>query len=104
MLRMDLEYLSGILFIGLKGMLTGKDTNQIYNYVIPVANKHKIKEIVFDLCDLEYIDEYGLTAINEVKETLNKMGGDIYLYNVNEKDKRRMLSLNFKIISSQKLS
>ena len=43
MLKMDLEFSKGILFVRLKGILNRKTSYKINNYLNPVLKKHKIK-------------------------------------------------------------
>ena len=62
MFQMNLEYNKGILFARLKGNLTKKKTYELNNYLIPVLLKHKIKYLVYNLYELNKIDESGINA------------------------------------------
>lgn len=48
MLKMDLEFNKGILFVRLKGKLLRKNSYKINNYLNPVLKKHKIKYLVYN--------------------------------------------------------
>ena len=48
MLKVDMEYDKGILYVRLKGVLDRKASYKINNYVVPVILKHKIKYLVFN--------------------------------------------------------
>ena len=67
MLKVDMEYEKGILYVRLKGVLDRKVCYKINNYVVPVVLKHKIKYLVFNLYDLENIDESGMDALLNAK-------------------------------------
>ena len=67
MLKMDLEYNKGILFVRLKGTLNRKSSYKLNNYLIPVLLKHKIKYLVYNLFDLIGIDLAGVDAILNTK-------------------------------------
>ena len=43
MLKIDAEYNEGVLYIRLNGNLTARNSYKINNYVIPVIEKHRIK-------------------------------------------------------------
>ncbi len=49
MLKVDMEYEKGILYVRLKGVLERKYSYKINNYIVPVVLKHKIKYLVFNL-------------------------------------------------------
>lgn len=75
MLKMDLEYNQGILFVRLKGILNNKSSYKINNYLNPVLKKHKIKYLIYNCYFLKDIDEVGLDAILNTKiEIKNNQG------------------------------
>ena len=49
MLKMDMQYIRGILFVRLGGVLTRKNTYKINNYLVPVLLKHKIRYLVYQI-------------------------------------------------------
>ena len=67
MLKMNLEYNKGILFVRLDGMLHRGSTYKINNYLNPVIKKHNIKYLVYNFEDLEMIDNSGIDAIKNSK-------------------------------------
>ena len=46
---MELEYKEGILFINLIGNLNKNTTYKIYNYLMPILEKHQIKEVLMKM-------------------------------------------------------
>lgn len=101
MLKMDLEYKSGILFIRLEGKLTKRSNHKIYNYINPVLIKHKIKYVIYNLEKLKLIDEYGTDAILSSKCMVKKNKGKIYLCNVSKEVYVKIKRLRIKDFSSE---
>lgn len=101
MLKMDLEYKSGILFIRLEGNLTKRTNHKIYNYINPALVKHKIKYVIYNLQKLILIDEYGTDAILSSKCKVKKNNGKIYLCNVSEEVLKKIKRLRIKEFSSE---
>ena len=77
MLNMDLEYNKGILFVRLKGNLNRKSSYKLNNYLLPVLLKHKIKYLVYNLYELNTVDEFGLDAILNTKCAIKSNKGKI---------------------------
>lgn len=93
MFNMDLEYNRGILFARLSGNLTRKGSYKLNNYLVPVILKHKIRYLVYNLFELETIDEAGVEAILNTKCAIRTNKGQIYLCEVSKslnKDLKRL--------------
>ena len=101
MLKMDLEYVQGILFVRLKGKLLNRNKYKIFNYLNPIIKKHNIKYLVYNLHDLSGIDEIGIDAILSTKCTIKKQKGKIYLCKVNKAILLNLKRLHIKNISSE---
>ena len=76
MLKINLEYRKGILFVRLKGELT-KNTYKLLNeHLLSIVKEQGIKYIVFNLARVDYIDKYGKyslkSIINETKKNYGK--------------------------------
>ena len=56
MLKMDMEYNHGVLFVRLDGILNRSTSYKLNNYLVPVILKHKIKYLVYNCFLLESID------------------------------------------------
>ena len=102
MLKMDLEYEKGILFIRLNGILNRKGSYKINNYIIPVIKKHQLKRIILNLENLKDIDESGVCAILNTKCTAKNNKGNIYLCGVKKDIELKLKRLHIKTKSSEK--
>lgn len=101
MLKMDLEYERGIIFVRLKGVLNKKCVYKINNYICPVIKKHKIKYLIYNLENLKEIDEIGIDSILATKCLIKNNKGKIYLCNVNNYLNPKLKRLHIKITSSE---
>ena len=101
MLKMDLEYKSGILIVRLEGMLSRKNNYKINNYIMPILIKHKIKYIVYNLNKLKGIDESGVDAILNTKCETKKNQGTIYLCEVRKELFSKLKRLRIKYSDSE---
>ena len=79
MLKMDMEYNHGILFVRLDGVLNRSTSYKLNNYLVPVILKHKIKYLVCNCFLLEYLDEAGLNAILNTKCAIKTNKGKMYV-------------------------
>lgn len=101
MLKVDMEYEKGILYVRLKGVLDRKVCYKINNYVVPVVLKHKVKYLVFNLYDLEGIDESGLDALLNVKCAIRTNKGKICLCEVSDFLREKMKRLRMRVASNE---
>lgn len=102
MLKMDLEYKGGILFIRLIGTLNRKTTYKIYNYIIPVINKHHIKYVIYNFKDMKDIDNYGIDSIISTKIAMKKNNGKLLLCNINKFLNDKIKKLRIPIINTER--
>jgi len=65
MLKINMEFRKGILFVRLKGVLTKYTYKSLDNYLIPVINNYGIKYIVYNLEALTLIDDYGKASLKK---------------------------------------
>lgn len=84
MLNVNLEYNKGILFVRLKGVLDRTSSYKINNYLIPVIFKQKIKYLVYNLYNLEDIDEDGQEALLNTESAIKNNKGIICLCEVSK--------------------
>ena len=95
-LKMDLEYSRAILFVRLDGKLNRNTTYKINNYLVPLLLKHRIKYLVFNLYNLEDLDDDGIDAMLNVKYAIKNNKGLIYLCEVNKNLNRKLHKLRIK--------
>lgn len=96
MLKMDLEYNKGILFVRLDGTLNRGSTYKVNNYLVPVILKHKIKYLVYNFYKLEDVDDTGIDAILNTKCAIKNNKGMIYLCEVNKILNHKLHKLHIK--------
>ncbi len=101
MLKMDLEYNDGVLFMRLKGSLERKNTYKLHNYLIPVLLKHKVKYLVCNLYDLERVDEPGIDALIKAKWAIKINEGKFYLCDVPTKLNEISKKLHIKALKDE---
>lgn len=75
MLKINMEYRKGILFIRLKGELTENTYKSLNNYLIPIINNQGLKYIVYNLSSISLIDEYGKQSLEAGIRAVNKNNG-----------------------------
>lgn len=96
MLKINMEYRKGVLFIRLKGNLTKETVNSLNQYLIPVITKHGIKYIVYNLGAVTVIDNYGKASLQEGVDAARLNQGEGLICNTN-------LTLNgeFKVVDNE---
>jgi len=101
MLKVDMEYDKGILYVRLNGVLDRKVCYKINNYIVPVVLKHKIKYLVFNLLELKDIDESGLDALLNTKCAIKSNKGKICLCEVSDIVRNKIKRLKMKVASNE---
>ena len=101
MLKVDMEYEKGILYVRLKGILDRKNCYKINNYIVPVVLKHKIRYLVFNLFELRDIDESGLDSLLNTKCAIRTNKGKICLCEVSDDVREKIKRLRMKVASNE---
>lgn len=101
MLKVDMEYEKGILYVRLNGILDRKACYKINNYIVPVVLKHKIKYLVFNLLELKDIDESGMDALLNTKCAIRSNKGKICLCEVSDEINKKIKRLRMKVASNE---
>ncbi len=101
MLKVDMEYDKGILYVRLEGELTRKSCYKINNYIVPVVLKHKVKYLVFNMFLLKDIDEAGLDSLLNTKCAIRTNKGKICLCEVSEDIRLKIKRLRINIASNE---
>ncbi len=96
MLKINMEYRKGVLFIRLKGNLTKETVKSLNKYLIPVITKHGIKYIVYNLGAITVIDNYGKESLKKGVEAARLNHGDGLICNT-----RLTLNDQFKIVENE---
>lgn len=103
MLNIDIEPTKGILFVRLSGKLNRKNITKLNREVISLLKTAGIKNIVFNINDLEYIDKYGKNAIlNSFRICAHNKGQGFICINNNKKDNFKLTNIkNTKVINDE---
>ena len=101
MLKMDLEFNKGILFVRLWGRLLRNNCYKINNYLNPVLKKHKIKYLIYNFNFLEEIDASGIDAILRTKYIIKNNQGKIRMCQLNKNIKEKLKKVHLAIIASE---
>ncbi len=81
MLKINLEYKKGILFVRLKGNLNETTAPRFREYALPIINDYKIKYIIYNLNNLQVLDNVGKEVIKESSSCIKKHKGKVLLIN-----------------------
>ncbi|MBE6161118.1 MAG: STAS domain-containing protein [Firmicutes bacterium] len=101
MLKMDMEYNHGILFVRLDGILNRSTSYKLNNYLVPVILKHKIKYLVYNCFLLESIDECGMNAILNTKCAIKTNKGKMYVCEIANEYEKQFKKAGLKETSSE---
>ncbi len=81
MLKMNLEYRKGILFVRLKGNLNANTASRFSEYTLPIIKDYKVKYMVYNLNDLVSIDKTGEDALLESSTYVEDHKGKVLIVN-----------------------
>ena len=101
MLKMDMEYSKGILFVRLDGALNRKTTYKINNCLLTIIVKYKVKYLVYNLYNLTDIDEDGVDALLNTKDAIKQNDGLIYICEVSKMLNKAINKLRIKKIDNE---
>lgn len=75
MLKINMEFRKGILFVRLKGELNKYTYKGLNDYLSPIIEEQGIKYLVINLACLNKMDKYGIESLEKhIKETDNNNG------------------------------
>jgi len=101
MLNMNIEYTKGVLFVRLTGKLDRSSSYKINKYLIPVILKQKIKYLVYNLDNLEALDDDGKDALLNTEYAIQTNKGKLYLSDVKSNLIKQINKLHLKQISHE---
>ena len=81
MLKINMEYRKGILFVRLKGNLNANTAPKFKEYTIPPIKAYGIKYMVYNLNDLLEIDNAGEDALIAGEKEISENNGKVLLVN-----------------------
>ena len=89
MLKINTKFYDGIMFIRLDGMLSKKEVTNI-------IRENKIRKVVFNLANLNYIDKYGINSILQSNINNNNL-----ICNTTKELSNKFRKYNFKIAENE---
>lgn len=81
MLKINMEYRKGILFVRLKGNLNANTAPKFENYAIPIIKDYGIKYIVYNLSELVSLDSRGEVALLKGGDEIKNNEGKVLIVN-----------------------
>lgn len=86
MLKINMEYRRGILFLRLRGNLNMNTVSKFEEYTLPILKNYGIKYVVYNLNELKCIDKSGIESINKSKKLVANNKGKVLLVNNRNND------------------
>lgn len=96
MLKINLEYKKGILFIRLKGNLNAVTAPRFLEYTTPIIKDYGIKYMVYNLSELVGLDNSGEDALFGCGKSVKSNNGKVLIVN-----NKINTSLNFDNVSNE---
>ena len=96
MLKINMEYRKGVLFIRLKGNLTKETVKSLNQYILPIITQNGIKYIVYNLGAIKVIDNYGKDSLEKGVEAVKLNHGEGLICNTN-----LILNGKFKVVKNE---
>ncbi len=96
MLKINIEYKKGILFVRLCGNLTLSTAKEFNKYIIPLIKRNGIRFLVYNLTNINIIDYEGIKTLKMGEELIYKNNGKFLICNPTEE-----LKEDFKIIKNE---
>ena len=94
MLKTNLEFKKGILFIRLEGNLNKKTIEQFDNEVLAVVLSNKLKYVVVNLDQIYEIDEKGVDGLMELNDIVYNFNGITTLCNLTNRNVKKIIKEN----------
>ncbi len=88
----NIEYIKGVLFIRLNGLLVGNKVNKFESEVIPIVLGLSSRYITINLLKLELIDRRGINSIIKVSNIVSRYDGKLVLCEINDNIKQNFLN------------
>ncbi len=92
MLKINMEFSKGILWIRLDGLLNKTTSNTFDDEVIPVILKHEIKYVVVNLDKVNVIDLKGIESLISLNEVVRSMNGKTTLCSLTNREVKNILN------------
>ncbi|MBS7021383.1 MAG: STAS domain-containing protein [Firmicutes bacterium] len=94
MLEIDMEFRKGILFVRLRGELTDHTVDVMNREVTKTVEDYGIGNLVFNISDLNKIDEIGIQSILNNSELAKRSKGRALLCGISNLELKQVLKRN----------
>lgn len=91
MLKIDMEFNKGILFIRLDGNLNKYTSNKLIEDTVPVILKHGLKRIVVNLDKVNSIDIQGINSLMDINDVVTNLNGRAIICSITNNDVKSKL-------------
>lgn len=99
MLKINMEYRRGILFLRLRGNLNTNTVQKFEEYTLPILKNYGIKYVVYNLNELKYIDKSGIESINKSRNLVANNKGKVLLVNSSYNNKLDLQSISNELVA-----
>jgi len=82
MLCVNLEYKKNVLFVRMKGSLNKNTSKRVKRDISDLIFNNKIKNVIFNLKELSYIDSYGIDSISKNYDAALSNDGKLVLCDI----------------------
>ena len=96
MLKINTKFYDGFMFIRLDGILSKKEVYKFKKEVTNIIRENKIRKVVFNLANLNYIDKYGINSILQSNINNNNL-----ICNTTKELSNKFRKYNFKIAENE---
>ena len=96
MLKINTKFYDGIMFIRLDGILSKKEVYKFKKEVTNIIRENKIRKVVFNLANLNYIDKHGINSILQSNINNNNL-----ICNTTKELSNKFRKYNFKIAENE---
>ncbi|MBO5476079.1 MAG: STAS domain-containing protein [Bacilli bacterium] len=104
MLKINMEYRRGILFIRLRGNLSVNTVSKFEEYTIPIIKNYGIRYVVYNLNNIANLDDEGISSINRSVKLIKKNRGKALIVSKKDSDTFNNLSISNELVALELLN
>lgn len=104
MLKINMEYRRGILFIRLRGNLSVNTVSKFEEYTIPIIKNYGIRYVVYNLNNIANLDDEGISSINRSVSLIKKNRGKALIVSKKDSDTFNNLSISNELVALELLN
>ncbi len=104
MLKINMEYRRGILFIRLNGNLSINTVSKFEEYTIPIIKNYGIRYVVYNLNNIVNLDESGITSINNAVRLIKKNRGKALIVSKKDNDTFNNINISNELVALELLN